>query len=58
MYFFFIKYEIANALPVVDTVRYFNGTVCRRVTKNKIAPGGRVSFQSWKVGRGGVGVIP
>ena len=37
-FFFYIKYEIANALPVVDTVRYYNGTVSHRVTKSEIAP--------------------
>ena len=34
---FLNKYKIANAFPVIDTVRYYNGTVPRRVTKNKIA---------------------
>ena len=28
---------MANALLVIDTVRYYNGTVPRWVTKNKIA---------------------
>ena len=44
-YIFFNKYEITNALQVIDTVCYCNGTVPRWATKNKIAC--RTSLTMW-----------